>query len=268
MLALSLVCGLCVGGSPDQAAFLAPHSSSLCQGPHLASFPYIFVAGTGPWHPHPHPQESGNIMLDWAGDMATSQGAEVTIPVAFCNAVAGNSHFLLLGLHFRKAFLSTRVPSSPPSPPPSQQGPLLLNHISVGIGASDSQFGPRPAVVCYFQIQVWTCHPGQARLLFWPHQKHPDFWVMSPSVLGSAVTPWAPQCVLAFICVCALLCCPHTRGLCFPSPKQSGRTQLSFCIQPSSAIPHLCSSSPPSLCVLPALAPTSVRAHGQCCEHC
>lgn len=125
--------------------------------------------------------------LGW--DMATSQGANVTGPKASYESAAENSCFLLLGLHFLEALLATRVPSNPSTPTSTPTGPLNLNHVGVSI----SQSSPGPAVVTRcFQIQVWACWPGRDSLLFWPHQKHPDFWARSSSVLGLALTRWTP----------------------------------------------------------------------------
>lgn len=90
----------------------------------------------------PTPKESGNMMLDWAGDTATSQGAEVTGPKAVHESAAGNSHFLLLGPRFLAGLLATRVPSGPRAPPPPRQGPLALRHISA------SQCQPRACSCC------------------------------------------------------------------------------------------------------------------------
>lgn len=133
-------------------------------------------------------------MLDWVGDVATSQGAEVTGP-RLPMSRRQKPRFLLLGLRFLAALLATRVPPNASTPPPPRQEPLNLNHVRVSV----SQSFPGPAVVTaafrfksglvglgetlsYFGLirSIQTSGPGppvslawtsRARLLseFWPY---------------------------------------------------------------------------------------------------
>lgn len=132
MLTLSLACGLCVGGSSDQAAFLAPNSSSFCWGPRLASFPCIFLAGTGPQHPHSPGIWERNAGLgcghghitgsrsDWSEGVPRVSGRKLTFPPS------------------RPSFPGRPPCHSSPFQPthssPTRQGPLTLNHISASPG--------------------------------------------------------------------------------------------------------------------------------------
>lgn len=74
-------------------------------------------------------------MLDWVGDVATSQGAEVTGP-RLPMSRRQKTRFLLLGLHFLAALFATRVPLNPSTPPPPRQEPLNLNHVSISVSQS------------------------------------------------------------------------------------------------------------------------------------
>lgn len=153
MLSPSLLCGLRVGGGPDQAASQRPQPLSLPEPP-LDFLPVRLHC----WHraAAPRPSAPGGVMLAWAGGTATSQGAEVTGPKASHKSAAENSRFLLLGLRFLTALLAIRVLSTP-APPPPWQGPLNPNHVSVGV----SQSCPGLAVVTRcLQTQVWACWPG------------------------------------------------------------------------------------------------------------
>lgn len=159
----------------------------------------------------------------------------------------------------------TFPPSRPsfPGSPPCYSSPCQPTHPTPTLTpAGPSEFEPHQ---CQHQRQCFSVLPTPcsclflsdtslslsvwASSLFWPHQKHPHFWATLPSVLGLALTCWSPLHILAFICLCALLCCLHCRSPFFPSLKHShthlqGRTQSSLCIQPSLAIHYLCSSSP------------------------
>lgn len=251
MLTLSLVCGFCVGGSPDQAAFPAPHSSLLCQSPHLALFPCIFSAGTGP---QPHPPGPGNIMLDWAGDMATTQGAEVTGPEASHELAAENSCFLLPGIHFRAALLATLTPAPPP--PPHPQGALNLDR---SVSAA-----PSPAQGLQLSPPLSDSSPGLLSCMTLSY--FGLIRIMQTSGLGPPVSLAWPSRSGLYLPLRLAWLSPQEEPLLSFSKRTclQGGTQSSFCIQPSPAIPCPCPSSPPSLCV-PASAPGRCSVHGQCC---
>lgn len=103
---------------PPRAPWLFP-----LPGPHLASFLSVLLAGTGPRSPTPRNLGISTLdkARDRAGDRATSRGAEVTGPEASHELLAGNSHFLLLVLHFLavapRLLSSTSTHPHPAGPP-------------------------------------------------------------------------------------------------------------------------------------------------------
>lgn len=207
-------------------------------------------------------------MLDWAEDTATSWGAEVTGPNAFRKSVAGNSHFLLLGLGFLAGLLATRVPSSPPTPAPPRKGPLSEPHQHPPGAAAPSPAQGLQLLPVAFRIKSGLVGLGKTLSYFGLIRSiqtfgpHPPVSLAEPSPAGLPNTLW-PLLVFA---LCFLLSPP--RSPFFSSPKHTllqRRTQPFLCIQPSSAIPRLFPCSPPSLCVVSALPLPSVRAHGQGC---
>lgn len=106
--------------SPWLAASLAP--LFLLSGPPLGFLPiHLLSCHRTPAPTVPAPRNLRTSTLDWAGDVAASQGAEVTGPKASYESVAGNSHLLLI-LHFLTALLA------PLLPPPHPSNPLTLSH--------------------------------------------------------------------------------------------------------------------------------------------
>lgn len=135
-------------------------------------------------------------MLDWAEDTATSWGAEVTGPNAFRESVAGNSHFLLLGLGFLAGLLATRVPFSPPTPAPPRKGPLSDPHQHQPGAAAPSPAQGLQLLPVAFRIKSGLVGLGKTLSYFGLIRSiqtsgpHPPVSWAQPSLAGLPSTLW------------------------------------------------------------------------------